>query len=182
MAVRLALGSGRGRIVWESMLESLQLAAIAMPLSLGVSQAMLGVMRAFMPGRVVRFIVGWHHLGADSAVIGMTMTCGVVTAIVFGILPAIHLSRGEVADTLKAKGRTDVAPGPQRMRRALAEPSAAARVEYRTVPPYFFDVLRMPLLAGQRFADSDGRMSEPVAIVSESMARKFWAFGSVRRR
>jgi predicted permease len=41
------------------------------------------------------------------------------------------------------------------------------------VTPEYFDVLRIPLLAGRTFSDSDTSTSERVAIVNESFARKF---------
>jgi putative ABC transport system permease protein len=50
-------------------------------------------------------------------------------------------------------------------------------VDYRTISPSYFDVLRTPLLAGRRFAATDQPASEQVAIVSQSMARKYWPQG-----
>ena len=61
---------------------------------------------------------------------------------------------------------------------ALPDPAKAPRVDFRTVSPRYFEVLRMPVLTGRAFGDADQQASEPVAIVSESMARKFWADGS----
>ena len=61
--------------------------------------------------------------------------------------------------------------------RPAVEPSKAPRVDYRVVSPHYFDVLRVPVLSGRAFAAADQKSSEPVAIVSESMARKFWPAG-----
>ena len=119
VAVRLALGSSRGRVVWESLLESALLTAIAVPLSLGVAYVLLAAMRAFMPARVIRFIVGWHRLGIDGPLLTMALACGAAAAVVFGVLPAIQLARSDVGETLKSEGRSNVSPGRQRVRRAL---------------------------------------------------------------
>jgi len=50
-------------------------------------------------------------------------------------------------------------------------------VDYRTVSPSYFDVLRVPILSGRSFADADHPGSDPVAIVSASMAKRFWPHG-----
>ena len=62
MAVRLALGSSRGRIIRESMLESLLLAMAAVPLALAAAWTFLTVIRGFMPARIIRFVAGWNEM------------------------------------------------------------------------------------------------------------------------
>jgi putative ABC transport system permease protein len=42
------------------------------------------------------------------------------------------------------------------------------------VTPDYFDALRVPIRRGRRFTDADRNGAAPVAIVSESMARKYW--------
>jgi putative ABC transport system permease protein len=61
----------------------------------------------------------------------------------------------------------------------IAEQSKWPRVDYRLVSPRYFDVLRLPMLTGRAFTALDQKASEPVAIVSESMARKFWPRGAI---
>jgi putative ABC transport system permease protein len=46
--------------------------------------------------------------------------------------------------------------------------------EVRLISPSYFRTLGVPLLQGRDFAPSDDRMAPPVAIVSESLARKYW--------
>lgn len=46
--------------------------------------------------------------------------------------------------------------------------------EYRPVTSTYFTTLRIKLLSGRSFLDSDTRTSEPVAIVNETMARHWW--------
>uniref|UniRef100_Q027Q2 Permease n=1 Tax=Solibacter usitatus (strain Ellin6076) TaxID=234267 RepID=Q027Q2_SOLUE len=48
-----------------------------------------------------------------------------------------------------------------------------ADVEYRVATPNYFPTMRIPLRAGRLFDDHDGAAS-PVAIINETMARKFW--------
>lgn len=42
------------------------------------------------------------------------------------------------------------------------------------VSPGYFETMRIPLLRGRRFDDQDGRDAPPVAMINETMARKFW--------
>jgi predicted permease len=47
-------------------------------------------------------------------------------------------------------------------------------VDWRMVSPGFFDALRIPVLEGRRFTDSDTTTAPPVVIVSRAAARQFW--------
>ncbi len=42
------------------------------------------------------------------------------------------------------------------------------------VSPGYFETMRIPLLRGRRFNDQDGPQAPPVALINETMARKFW--------
>jgi hypothetical protein len=42
------------------------------------------------------------------------------------------------------------------------------------VSPTYFDVLRIPMLRGRAFQDADAPASLPVAIINQTMARRFW--------
>jgi len=48
------------------------------------------------------------------------------------------------------------------------------QLTFNTVSPEFFDVLDMPIVRGRGFLKSENTGREPVAIVSESTARRFW--------
>ena len=50
------------------------------------------------------------------------------------------------------------------------------RARFRTISPGFFRALGVPIVAGRDFTDADRRDSEPVVIISESVARRM--FGS----
>ena len=47
-------------------------------------------------------------------------------------------------------------------------------IEYRMVTPDYFKTLGIPLLRGRSFTDQDTLGGQPVAIISESLARKYW--------
>ncbi len=47
-------------------------------------------------------------------------------------------------------------------------------IQYRTVTPGYFETLRIPLVRGRWFTDEDTAGAQPVAIVSQALARHFW--------
>ena len=52
--------------------------------------------------------------------------------------------------------------------------SEGLAVETNTVSPGFFGTLRIPIVAGRNFQNEDAAKAAPVAIVNETMARRFW--------
>ena len=50
----------------------------------------------------------------------------------------------------------------------------APSVTYNSVDPPYFETLKVPLVRGRAFRDSDHKTAGPVAIVNQTMARKFW--------
>lgn len=75
---------------------------------------------------------------------------------------SIPLSYYNSADSLAIEGYT---PGPNQPR-----PSAM----YSTTTPGYFETLRIPFVSGRDFRDSDNKDSPYVAIVNETLAKKYW--------
>ena len=117
IAVRLALGASRTRVVRELLTESALLSLIAVPPALGFAWLCLYLMRISMPARILRFVPGFETLGPDFRLLGFTLVLALVTACLFGILPALQAARSKVSDALKEGGRT--ATGRQLLRRGI---------------------------------------------------------------
>ncbi len=47
-------------------------------------------------------------------------------------------------------------------------------ISFNGIDPGYFDTMRAPLLEGRTFADSDNQPARPVAIVNQTMAKRFW--------
>jgi putative ABC transport system permease protein len=278
MAVRLAIGASRARVVREQLIETALLAAAAVPGALAVAWVSLRAIRSYMPAKTARFVAGWDRLDVDARLVLVTALVAVLTAVLCGMLPALQGSRPALAETLKEGGRSATAGrGRQRLRRALVvaeitlalpllvasgmgvvgalrfingpqgfdpdqvqsmkfvlpesrypdarahrqmvvsvvdrlhgmpgvrsaaavnimpsqgdnssrpieidgrpnpDPANPPTVDFRSVTEGAFDTLGIPLLQGRGFSAADHETAQPVAIVSESMARKYWPDGN----
>ncbi|HEY3885982.1 MAG TPA: ABC transporter permease [Vicinamibacterales bacterium] len=116
-AVRLALGASRARIFREIFTESALLGLIAVPPALFFASLGLHAMRASFPPDLLRFVPGIDVLGVDLRLVEFTAGLALLTACVFGTLPALQTAAAGVATTLKEGGRT--ATGRQWLRRAI---------------------------------------------------------------
>ena len=97
IAVRLALGISRRRLVRLLLLESAVL---------GVAGGAAGVAAAAIGGRYVRTVllpnVEWTSSPVDARVLVITAVTALVTGIFTGLLPALHATRSDVAGALRA--------------------------------------------------------------------------------
>ncbi|HEY6357308.1 MAG TPA: ABC transporter permease, partial [Vicinamibacterales bacterium] len=120
LAVRLALGASRSRIVRQLLAESVALALAAAPAAVGVAWIALRVCKAAMPAAVVRFVAGWNDLGVDGRLLLFTLAAALATAVIVGLFPAAQSSRPDVTNSLRDGGRTGTAGvSRSRMRRGL---------------------------------------------------------------
>ena len=116
MAVRLALGADRVRLVRQLLTESLLLAVLGGLLGLAVAQATLNVILTAEPQGLPRL----SQVALDGRALGFSLAVSVITGILFGLVPALDASRTPVAGALQDGGRAATAgPGTTRARRFL---------------------------------------------------------------
>ena len=115
IAVRLALGAGRARIVGQLLVESVLLAAIGGALGLAVAWWTTKFLLGFLPTSETPHVIS----GAiDYRVLAFNFALSLATGLLFGLAPALRSTKPDLAPTLKDQGGA-VAGGGVRVRKAL---------------------------------------------------------------
>jgi putative ABC transport system permease protein len=111
IAIRTALGAARGRIVRQLLTESVMLSLTSGVLGLALGYAGIRAVLALIPENIPRIGVAGANLTLDWRVTAFTMAVSLLTGIVFGLVPALELSRADLAGALKeASHRTGAGP------------------------------------------------------------------------
>jgi len=100
IAVRAALGGGRGRMVAQMLTESLVLAAAGTALGLVLAWQGIRVIKALSPANLPRI----ESVSLDGRAFAFAAAVAVVAAILFGLAPALRAVRGNLADGLRDRG------------------------------------------------------------------------------
>jgi putative ABC transport system permease protein len=274
IAVRLAMGANRRRVVRELLIESVMLALAAIPLTVLLAWIALDALKGSMPASISRFVPGWTTMQVDLRVLAGTTLIALAAAVLFGIVPAMQCTRPRLADTLKEGGRgATTGRARQRIRRALvvaeitlalpllvasamgaigahrflygyqgydpervlamemvlpqaaykgddarrqfvenvldrlagipgagpsavmnimpargnnssraleiegrpnADPAFPPNVDFRSATPEIFAVLDIPVHRGRGLAAADGKDAQPVVVISQSLAARYW--------
>jgi predicted permease len=268
IATRLAVGGDRQAVMRQLLIESLMLALIGGVAGLVVGAAALEGLRATATDLLV---TPWGHVALDARVLSVTLGLTILTAILFGLVPAIQATRLDLQAALSEGGTRAVAGGARGWPRRLLvmaevalgvvllvgagllvrtflylealpagfdptnvvavsasledaryekhesiEPLFARSLErLRAMPgvesaaislglpyerilnmgarlvngdtrsdfvfttatyvtPGYFETLRLPVLGGRTFRDSDTRTSAPAAIINEAFAKRYF--------
>ncbi|HZD51255.1 MAG TPA: ABC transporter permease [Silvibacterium sp.] len=107
IAMRTALGAGRGRLVMQLLTESVLLSLLGGVAGLAVSAVTLYVVEKIHPGNIPRL----DELGMDYHVLLFTLGISTLTGVVFGLAPALRASRVDLNTALKAGGRSSSSGG-----------------------------------------------------------------------
>ncbi len=122
MAVRAALGAGRGRLVRQMVTESTLLSVAGGVLGLGVAMAGMKILAGLVPIG----LPGSAAPAIDSRLLGFTLALSLATGVLFSIVPAIHAARASLNDALKQGGRAGIGGSGRNMRDALVVMEVAA--------------------------------------------------------
>jgi predicted permease len=117
IAIRLALGAGRGRIMRQLGVESLLLSTFGGGLGLLLAVWTDRLLMALLPSDTISLQLS---TSLDPRVLGFTMAVSFLTGIIFGLVPALQGTRPDVAPTLKDQVGGIVGGGAQvRFRKGL---------------------------------------------------------------
>ncbi len=119
VAIRVALGAGRARIVQQYLTESALLALMAGAVGAAVAACGIHVLKRGVSPELTAFIPGWSRLSLDGRTLIFTAGVAILTGIVFGLAPALRAGRSDPATTLRIGVWNDVNPRTGYVRRTL---------------------------------------------------------------
>jgi putative ABC transport system permease protein len=125
VGIRAALGAGRWRLIRQLMVESLVLSTAGTLLAVVLAWWAVQVLRTSLPEGVPRIAA----IALDLRVLGAAAVLSLVTGMLFGIVPALQLSKPDLSTALKEGSRgASTGRGRQRMRAALVVAEVALAV------------------------------------------------------
>jgi predicted permease len=125
LAIRAALGAGRGRIARALLVESMTLGLIGGAVGLGLAYAALRILVAKGPDTLPRL----RDIGIDPLVLAFTLGVSVLSGVIFGVIPIVKYAGPRLATALRGVGRTfSDAPERHRVRNVLVVVQVALAV------------------------------------------------------
>ena len=107
IALRAALGAGRGRILRQLLTESVALSLLGGALGVALAHGLLSSLQSLLPADAR----GFASVAIDGGVLAFVTALSVLCGLLFGIAPALHATKLDLADAIKAGGRRSGASG-----------------------------------------------------------------------
>jgi putative ABC transport system permease protein len=101
MAVRLALGASRGRMVRQMLTESMLLSLIGGVAGIATAVGTLSFILRFVPSNVPRL----NEVRIDWVVLAFALLISILTGLMFGLAPALHSAKGTLSSAIREGGR-----------------------------------------------------------------------------
>ena len=131
IGIRLAMGATRARLIRQLLTESVLLALPAGAVGFGISKATIDLGEGLMFGTLPRGYLDYITLlplEPDVRVFGFMLMAAVLSALLFGLAPAIQATRSNVMQAAKGDFTTDFRP--MRLRNALVIAQVAISVMF----------------------------------------------------
>ena len=121
IAIRQAIGAGRGRLVGQLLVESAVLAILGGAAGVAVGGGFLNALVAWLPPGIPRL----SEASVDWTVLTFTLVTAAMTGLFFGLAPALQLARRPAAAVLRDDARTSTGRAPLRAMLVVGELAVA---------------------------------------------------------
>lgn len=105
IAIRMAMGASRKRIVRQLLTESVLLSLAGGALGLFVSVWGVESLARAIPEDFSKFIPGWHNLAINRTAFIFTLIVSILTGLLFGLVPALQATKTNFNEALKEGGK-----------------------------------------------------------------------------
>jgi putative ABC transport system permease protein len=102
LAVRAALGAGWWQLVRQTLAEAIVIAALGTVIGLALAYLGIRELLAIAPENLPRL----NAIGIDWQVLAFSVFAGLLSAVLFGVVPALRTAKPNLMQTLRAAGRT----------------------------------------------------------------------------
>src|SRR5690349_11467127 len=102
LAVRAALGAGWWQLVRQTLAEAIVLATLGTAIGVGLAYLGIRQLLAIAPENLPRL----NAINIDLRVLGFAVLAGLLSAVLFGVIPAIRTAKPNLMETLRAAGRS----------------------------------------------------------------------------
>jgi putative ABC transport system permease protein len=116
VAIRSSLGAGRWRLIRQFLTENVLLSLVGGSLGVAVGYATMAGLKAALPPFTFPQEVS---ITMDSRVLVFALLLSVLTGVLFGLAPALHATRPDLAGSMKESGRGTSGRAGQRVRSVL---------------------------------------------------------------
>ncbi|HEX3253090.1 MAG TPA: ABC transporter permease [Pyrinomonadaceae bacterium] len=102
LAVRAALGASSWQLVRQTLAEAIVIAALGTAIGVGLAYLGIRQLLAIAPENLPRL----NAIGIDLRVLAFAVGAGLLSAVLFGVIPALRTAKPNLMETLRAAGRT----------------------------------------------------------------------------